>query len=235
MGHLPRDIAIVGIIAAVAISAVSLIALEAFNANESKIEVNNFGTTDEVVGNLITAIHQSVRTIANPISSSHAEEQEDYLSALEQAKEIYNNAIIRARAVYEQVIADENVDMTTKDNASTSYVQAIENANTNYENTIDELTEQYDESKTVITMLDKEGYKTAIEQANLKYRNALALEKQIFEKLISEAQGDKDEEDRIEQEYDENIAEIKQTYNTAINQAMEKFKQGQQNDEEDDS
>ncbi len=197
-GNVASRVAIVCALAAVLISA-AFLAYQVTKLDVNTIETKTLSTIDEISGTAQTTLDERWREFVDIMpSDTFAEETSDYDKEIVEAQEVYNNAIIRAKAIYDQILSDENATSEERAIAKQVYTQSLLDAKEAHDKTITEIKTKYNvESNSETT------YNT-LEEAREDYFKAIADAKIAYEKALDEATND------------EEVSAAKQAFNKAI-------------------
>ena len=197
-GNAVARIVIAGALAAVLISA-AFLAYQVTKLDVNTIQTKTLSTIDEISGTAQTTLDEWWKEFLDIMpSDAFAEEATDYDKEIVEAQEVYHNAIIRAKAIYFQILTDENADSEERARANLVYTQSLLDAKEAYDNAIAEIKAKYNVESTAET-----DYNT-LEEAREDYLKAIAEAKIAYEKALDEATND------------EEISAAKQAFNKAI-------------------
>jgi hypothetical protein len=130
-------------------------------------------------------------------SNAFAEEPTDYESKKARAQDVYNDAIIRAKAIYQQITDDKNADDEEKARANQVFTQALLDAKAEYEKTLAEI-------KTETTY-------TTVKEARDAYHQIVLDAKTAYEKAIAEAIDD-EEISTATQDFNKTVLDAREAY-----------------------
>jgi len=108
-----------------------------------------------------------------------AEESTDYDSEVAIAQKKYSDEIIRAKAVFQQILEIKNVSHEERIQAREVYIQALLDAKTDYDKTLSEIKVKHDENsdpKTYYSNIKhiRDVYHKAISKVKITYKQALS-------------------------------------------------------------